>query len=61
MEKGGDGKPDSGADIDNIIDNMFVRRPPIQPSAANAIMKAGDPNLVVDGVKVSSFQIFVYF
>lgn len=59
-----DKQPDSGAEnIDHIIDNMFVRRPPIQPAAAAiGIMKsATDPNSVVDAVKVSSLWLKNFF
>lgn len=52
----------SAENIDHILDNMFVRRPPLQPTAANAVMKSTSPsvdNLLTENVKVRTiFSLF---
>lgn len=48
----------SAENIDHILDNMFVRRPPLQPTP---IMKSASPSIeVADSVKVI-FGLFSAF
>lgn len=51
----------SAENIDHILDNMFVRRPPLQPTP---MIKSTSPSIdvaVTDSVKVSfSFVLFRY-
>lgn len=48
----------SAENIDHILEHMFVRRPPLQPSAANTSVKSTSPSvdtLLTENVKVRTF------